>query len=214
MDDSELGFALRSYASTRWLEVETAQKTFCGWDTRMPGNAKRMADFTHAADGLLAIATPGAATSVPMHMCTHYRGGTGEVLQFTNLGCNTKHVVTTEREKLPENLRNMPEGTDIMVREDVIARTFYTRCPTHTPTRARALTTQSHGTHYPALSCMRTHLALCLRAGDVCDRIRRDHGVQLGGDRPQGWRTGGRHRRPGRRDDDGVRGRQRAMRQN
>ena len=29
-----------------------------------------------------------------MHICTHYRGGTGEVLQFTNLGCNSKHVVT------------------------------------------------------------------------------------------------------------------------
>ena len=53
MDDSELTFALRSYASTRWLEIETAHKTFCGWDTRMPGNAERMATFTRVADGLL-----------------------------------------------------------------------------------------------------------------------------------------------------------------
>ena len=36
-----------------------------------------------------------------------YRGGTGEVLQFTNLGCNTKHVVTTEKDKLPANLQNL-----------------------------------------------------------------------------------------------------------
>ena len=74
----------------------------------MPGNPKRMVDFTTAADALLGVPTP-------MHVCTHYRGGTGEVLQFTNLGCNTKHVVTTEKDKLPANLRNLPEGTDIMV---------------------------------------------------------------------------------------------------
>ena len=30
-------------------------------------------------------------------------------------------------------------------------------------------------------------------------------GVQMGGDRPQGRRAGGRHRRPGRRDDDSLR---------
>ena len=74
----------------------------------MPGNPKRMSDFTAAADKLLGVPTP-------MHVCTHYRGGTGEVLQFTNLGCNTKHVVTTEKDKLPANLQNLPEGTDIMV---------------------------------------------------------------------------------------------------
>ena len=58
MDDSELSFALRNYQSghagaTRLLEIETAGKAFCGWDTRMPGNAERMATFTRVADGLL-----------------------------------------------------------------------------------------------------------------------------------------------------------------
>ena len=115
MDDSELSFALRSYASTRWLEVETAEKTFCGWDTRMPGNPQRMSAFTSSADRLLSMGAPGLPATVPLHHCTHYRGGTGEVLQFTNLGCNSKHVVTTEKDKLPGNLRNLPEGTDIMV---------------------------------------------------------------------------------------------------
>lgn len=37
MDDSELTFALRSYAAIRWLEVSKAADTFCGWDTRQPG---------------------------------------------------------------------------------------------------------------------------------------------------------------------------------
>jgi hypothetical protein len=115
MDDSELGFALRSYSTTRWLEVETADKTFCGWDTRMPGNPKRMADFTLAADELLRTRAATTTETVELHRCTHYRGGTGEVLQFTNLGCNAKHVVTTAREKLPENIRNLPKDTDIMV---------------------------------------------------------------------------------------------------
>ena len=54
MDDSELSFALRSYADVRWLEVDTADKAFCGWDTRMPGNPKRQSDFVEAADALLA----------------------------------------------------------------------------------------------------------------------------------------------------------------
>jgi hypothetical protein len=109
MDDSELGHALRSYASTRWLEISSAQKTFCGWDTRMPGNRQRMQDFARAADRVLG----GAGGR--LHVCTHYRGGTGEVLQFTNLGCNSKTVVTAARERLPENLRNLPRDTDIMV---------------------------------------------------------------------------------------------------
>jgi hypothetical protein len=25
----------------RWLEIDTADKAFCGWDTRMPGNPRR-----------------------------------------------------------------------------------------------------------------------------------------------------------------------------
>ena len=66
-----------------------------------------------AADALLK--TPSHPSPVPMHVCTHYRGGTGEVLQFRNLGCNAKHEVTARREKLPANLRELPNGTDIMV---------------------------------------------------------------------------------------------------
>lgn len=112
MDDSELGFALRQYATTRWLEVTQAAKTFCGWDTRMPGNPARMSSFTAAADRLLRL---DGHADVSLHVCTHYRGGTGEVLQFTNLGCNAKHVVTAPRERLPESIRNLPKDTDIMV---------------------------------------------------------------------------------------------------
>ena len=89
MDEGELVFALRNYQSgragaTRLLEIETAGGAFCGWDTRMPGNPQRMADFARVADGLLE--TAAAADPVPLHHCTHYRGGTGEVLQFMNVG--------------------------------------------------------------------------------------------------------------------------------
>ena len=115
MDDSELSYALRSYASTRWLEVDVAEKAFCGWDTRMPGNPQRMQDFTRRADALLAGGDASAAPATQLHECTHYRGGTGEVLQFSNLGCNARHEVTARREKLPANLRGLPNGTDIMV---------------------------------------------------------------------------------------------------
>ena len=108
MDDSEISFALRQYNTVRWLEITTASKAFCGWDTRMPGNQQRMSSFAAAADKLLGA-------EVPMHVCTHYRGGTGEVLQFQNLGCNDKHVVTAPKERLPSNIRDAPAGTDIMV---------------------------------------------------------------------------------------------------
>ena len=119
MDDSELSYALRMYqggrsGATRVLEIETAEKAFCGWDTRMPGNAKRMDDFARVADGLLE--TQGGAPPVKLHFCTHYRGGTGEVLQFTNVGqADEKHLVTASREKLPPSLRGRPNGTDVMV---------------------------------------------------------------------------------------------------
>ena len=112
MDDSEITYALRSYADVRWLEIDTADKAFCGWDARMPGNAKRQADFSAAADALLAV---GSAAPVPLHVCTHYRGGTGEVLQFRNLGCAGKHEVLAPRENLPESVRNLPADTDVMV---------------------------------------------------------------------------------------------------
>ena len=51
-----------------------------------------------------------------MHHCTHYRGGTGEVLQFMNVGqADEKHVVTASRSKLPPQLRELPKDTDLMV---------------------------------------------------------------------------------------------------
>ena len=112
MDDSEINYALRSYADVRWLEIDTADKAFCGWDTRMPGNPKRQKDFTEAADALLAVQ---GEPEVPLHYCTHYRGGTGEVLQFRNLGCQGKHEVLAPRENLPDNVRNLPADTDVMV---------------------------------------------------------------------------------------------------
>ena len=110
MDDSEMTYALRSYADVRWLEVDTADRAFCGWDTRMPGNPKRQADFLTFADGLL-----GASPPTTMNVCTHYRGGTGEVLQFRNLGCQGKHEVLAPRENLPDTVRQLPVGTDVMV---------------------------------------------------------------------------------------------------
>ena len=48
-----LTLTLGHAGATRLLEIETAGKAFCGWDTRMPGNAERMATFTRVADGLL-----------------------------------------------------------------------------------------------------------------------------------------------------------------
>merc|ERR1719247_3301541 len=50
-----------------------------------------------------------------MHACTHYRGGTGEVLQFRNLGCAAKHEVLAPRESLPAAVRDLPPDTDVMV---------------------------------------------------------------------------------------------------
>jgi len=52
---------------------------------------------------------------VPLHVCTHYRGGTGEVLQFRNLGCAGKHEVLAPRKYLPPNVRDLPQDTDVMV---------------------------------------------------------------------------------------------------
>ena len=73
-----------------------------------------MADFTRVADGLLE--TAAGDEPVPLHRCTHFRGGTGEVLQFTNVGqADEKHLVTASRDKLPPSLRDRPKDTDIMV---------------------------------------------------------------------------------------------------
>jgi hypothetical protein len=92
------------------LEVQAAHASFCGWDERMPGNPKRMADFAASADALLG--GPGTR----LHACTHYRGGTGEVLQFTNIGqADERHLVTASRDKLPPSIRDLPKDTDIMV---------------------------------------------------------------------------------------------------
>ena len=112
MDDSEITFALRQYSTVRWLEISSASKAFCGWDTRMPGNAERMRSFTAESNKLVAVAGKGP---VSLFECTHYRGGTGEVLQFTNLGCNEKHLVSAAHERLPASIRERPKGTDIMV---------------------------------------------------------------------------------------------------
>lgn len=58
-----------------------------GWNSNhtRPGKkpAPVQASFDAAADELLAA--PGRPRAV-LHRCTHYRGGTGEVLQFSNLG--------------------------------------------------------------------------------------------------------------------------------
>ena len=79
----------------------------------MPGNAERQASFVRAADALLAVAGGGAAA---MHHCTHYRGGQGEVLQFTNLGQSCeRHEVLASRERLPAEVRALPAGSDLMV---------------------------------------------------------------------------------------------------
>lgn len=64
MDDGELQFALRSYKSTRLLEVSKADAAFCGWDVRMPGNAKSLADFEEFADSLLASSDPAQPAKV------------------------------------------------------------------------------------------------------------------------------------------------------
>lgn len=93
--------------------MDQAEKAFCGWDTRMPGNAERQASFVRAADALLAVAGGGAAA---MHHCTHYRGGQGEVLQFTNLGQSCeRHEVLASRERLPAEVQALPAGSDLMV---------------------------------------------------------------------------------------------------
>ncbi|KAL1528538.1 hypothetical protein AB1Y20_009881 [Prymnesium parvum] len=114
MDDGELKYALRSYGTTRLLEIQKAHASFCGWDTRMPGNTERMASFEEYADALLR--TSDGAAKVSLHQCTHYRGGTGEVLQFTNIGqADERHLVTASRDRLPERVRNLPNGTHLMV---------------------------------------------------------------------------------------------------
>ena len=102
-------------------QVQRAHKAFCGWDDRAPpGNAARRKAFDAAADELLALPpvrahsdTSAAAHPSPrLGPCTHYRGGTGEVLQFTNVGqADTKHAVTASRAKLPHAIRSLPEGT-------------------------------------------------------------------------------------------------------
>lgn len=101
--------------------MQRAHKAFCGWDDRAPpGNAARRKAFDAAADELLALPpvrahsdTSAAAHPSPrLGPCTHYRGGTGEVLQFTNVGqADTKHAVTASRAKLPHAIRSLPEGT-------------------------------------------------------------------------------------------------------
>lgn len=116
MDDGELQYALRYYSTTRWLEVQEAANSFCGWDIRMPGNPKRMSDFEAASNALLASSATGAAPTVPLHMCTHYRGGTGEVLTFVNVGqADERHEVSASRERLPDSIRDLPKDTDLMV---------------------------------------------------------------------------------------------------
>ena len=116
MDDGEILYALRSYKDTRILEVQQAVNAFCGWDVRMPGNQARLDRFLAAADPLLATSAAGAPQTVPLHRCTHYRGGTGEVLQFINVGqADERHEVTASRDKLPDAVRSLPQDTDIMV---------------------------------------------------------------------------------------------------
>ncbi len=81
----------------------------------MPGNQQRQSDFDAAAAHLLG-GPPPSRSHEHMHTCTHYRGGTGEVLQFTNVGgaCE-RHVVTASRDKLPAQVRDLPRGTDLFV---------------------------------------------------------------------------------------------------
>ena len=113
MDDTEMTFALRQYDDAL-LEVQRAHKAYCGWDVRLPGNAAKLAAFDAAADELLE--TVGGAPAARLHRCEHYRGGTGEVLQFTNVGqAGSKHAVTASRDKLPASVRDLPANTDIMV---------------------------------------------------------------------------------------------------
>ena len=118
MDDSELLHALTPYDGDVVLEVQRAHRAFCGWDARAPpGNAAKLAAFDAAADELLTL-LPGHTPNPPPRLgaCTHYRGGTGEVLQFTNVGqAGTKHAVTASRDKLPHAVRSLPAGTDLMV---------------------------------------------------------------------------------------------------
>ena len=114
MDDSEMAFALRQYDDAL-LEVQRAHKAYCGWDVRLPGNTAKLAAFDAAADELLET-VGGGAPAARLHRCEHYRGGTGEVLQFTNVGqAGSKHAVTASRDKLPASVRDLPANTDIMV---------------------------------------------------------------------------------------------------
>ncbi|KAL3902720.1 MAG: hypothetical protein SGPRY_011952, partial [Prymnesium sp.] len=115
MDDGELQFALRSYKSTRLLEVSKADAAFCGWDVRMPGNAKSLADFEEFANSLLLSSDPAQPAKVALHTCTHYRGGTGEVLQFTNIGQADERHLVASRELLPSSVRSLPNGSHLMV---------------------------------------------------------------------------------------------------
>jgi hypothetical protein len=87
MDDSELAFALRSYDGTRLLELDGAADAFCGWDGRTARGRDEQARFTAEAGELVG--------DVGLHACTHYHGGAGEVLQFTNIGqADERHVVS------------------------------------------------------------------------------------------------------------------------
>lgn len=71
MDDGELKYALRSYGTTRLLEIDKAETAFCGWDTRMPGNMQKMNDFETFADELLRTST--AADKVCAACACHER---------------------------------------------------------------------------------------------------------------------------------------------
>jgi len=84
--------------------------------------------------------TQAAAVEGWKRRCTHYRGGQGEVLQFTNLGQSCeRHEVLASRERLPAEVRALPAGSDLMV-------TFATGSVS-TMARNWARTTRAAGVH-------------------------------------------------------------------
>ncbi len=116
MSEDEAMHALRQYKETRLLELDDAADAFCGYDLRVSGNARLQEALVAATAALLGADDGGDGPAAALHHCAHPRGGTGEVLQFENVGKRcARHEVSAEYESLPESVKKLPNGTDLMV---------------------------------------------------------------------------------------------------
>ena len=83
MDDAELLYALRSYGTTRLLEIDRAAHSFCGWDMRRQGAKQTQGTFYAETAAMLSPSDARGGAMAVLDRCTHYHGEGSVVFDWT-----------------------------------------------------------------------------------------------------------------------------------